>query len=110
MANDQKVPSAEYQAFAADTLARLAEVAEGSLFGMRCLSVAGKAFAGGFAGGVAFKLPPREREQALALAGVVLFDPSSNGRPMKEWVVVPKAHQARWDALAEAALAYTRPQ
>ena len=28
------------------------------------------------------------------------------GRPMKEWVVVPKAHAKEWPALAEEALAY----
>ena len=41
---------------------------------------------------------------ALALYGAHLFDPGGRGRPFKEWVVVPRAHVTRWQALAEAAL------
>jgi len=104
----EKEPSPQYRAFAADTLARLPDVAEGSMFGMRCLKLGGKAFAGGYAGGVTFKLPPGRREQALALAGAVLFDPAGKGRPMKEWVVVPAEHSERWDDLADDAAGYVR--
>ena len=43
-----------------------------------------KAFAGSYAGGTTFKLPPGTREQALALPGARSFDPSGKGRPMKE--------------------------
>ena len=66
-----------------------------------------KAFAGSYAGGTTFKLPPGTREQALALPGARSFDPSGKGRrPMKEWVVVPAEHQAAWDEFADAALAF----
>jgi hypothetical protein len=36
----------------------------------------------------------------------VLFDPSGTGRAMKEWVVVPFAHQKRWSELGRAAIAH----
>ena len=34
-----------------------------------------------------------------------LLDPGGNGRPFKEWVVVPEAHASRWPGFAEQALA-----
>jgi hypothetical protein len=33
------------------------------------------------------------------------FDPGGNGRPFKEWVVVPEAHASEWPRLAGQALA-----
>jgi len=39
----------------------------------------------------------------VALKGAHLFEPM-RGPPMKEWVVVPKAHSAKWLQLGEAAL------
>ena len=83
------------------------EVVAGAMFGMPCAKVAGKAFMGAYGGGVVFKLDPAARERALALAGAEPFDPMG-GRPMREWVVVPSAHQATWPELAEAALAKVR--
>ena len=44
------------------------------------------------------------REQVLAIEGAHAFDPMG-GRPMKEWIVVPKASANRWPDLAEAAVA-----
>jgi hypothetical protein len=41
--------------------------------------------------------------RALAHGGAHLFEPM-DGRPMKEWVVVPVAHEAEWLSLAETAL------
>jgi hypothetical protein len=52
-----------------------------------------------------FKLPdPDAHAAALALDGALLFDPSGQGRPFREWVVVPTAHAAEWPRLAEQAL------
>jgi len=52
-----------------------------------------------------FKLPDADqRDAALALDGAELFDPSGRGRPFKEWVQVPAAHEDRWPEFAEAAL------
>ena len=55
--------------------------------------------------GMVFKPPGAAvRERALALDGAELFDPSGNGQPFKEWVVVPAAHAGEWERLAEHAL------
>jgi hypothetical protein len=83
------------------------EVVGGSMFGMPCAKVAGKAFMGAYGGGVVFKLDPAARERALALAGSEPFDPMG-GRPMREWVVVPDAHRQDWPELAEAAFTKVR--
>ena len=42
--------------------------------------------------------------EALALEGAQLFDPSGQGKPFKQWVVVPAAHADRWESFAERAL------
>jgi hypothetical protein len=77
----------------------------GRMFGMPCLKVGGKAFAGLSGEAMVFKLTGPAHAQALALEGARLFDPMG-GRPMKEWVEVPEAQAKRWPELAEAALAY----
>jgi hypothetical protein len=74
------------------------------MFGMPCLKIDGKAFAGFYEDEAVFKLGGDQHAAALALAGARLFDPSGMGRPMKEWVVVPPAHQASWADLARQAL------
>src|SRR3954454_18328240 len=52
-----------------------------------------------------FKLPDAAAHaRALALAGAHLFDPGGNGRPFKEWVVVPEAHATEWEIFAAHAL------
>jgi hypothetical protein len=52
-----------------------------------------------------FKLPdPEVHARALALEGAHLFDPSGQGRPFKEWVVVPEAHADRWADFSQHAL------
>ncbi|GAA1653287.1 hypothetical protein GCM10009733_058240 [Nonomuraea maheshkhaliensis] len=49
-----------------------------------------------------------EHAAALRLAGARLFDPSGQGREMKDWVVVPHASAGQWTDLAEAALSRPR--
>jgi hypothetical protein len=71
---------------------------------MPCLTVEGTAFAGSFDGGAVFKLQGPVHSEALALDGSVLFDPSGK-RPMKQWVVVPAAHEHDWPRLARTARA-----
>ena len=56
-------------------------------------------------GSMVFKLPdPDTHARALALEGAHLFDPSGDGRPFKEWVVVPAAHADEWESFAHEAL------
>ena len=76
----------------------------GKLFGMPCLKTeAGKAFAGLFGDALVFKLTAKAHAEALKLTGAMLFDPSGKGRPMKAWVVLPKAHATQWARFADAA-------
>ena len=81
-------------------------VEQGQMFGMACIKVNRKAFAGLFHDDMVFKLSGEAHTQALALQGSQLFDPSERGRPMKEWVQVPFMYVEQWSALAEKALAY----
>jgi hypothetical protein len=96
---------ARYDEIADDLAARDPDVQLGQMMGMPCIKAGGKMIAGLWKGSMALKLPDEgEREQALALDGAHLFDPGERNRPMKEWVEVPAAHEARWPALAAKAL------
>jgi hypothetical protein len=96
------VPS--YEEIIDDLLHRHAHVATKKMFGMDCFTANGKAAGGLFGADMVFKLTDSDaREQALAIEGAHLFEPMA-GRAMKEWVVVPKAHAARWPDLAELAV------
>ena len=75
----------------------------GKMFGMPCIKIGGKAFAGYFNGDMVFKLRGPAHERALALEGAQLFDPMG-GRPMKEWVQVPATHESKWPDLAQTAI------
>jgi hypothetical protein len=78
-------------------------VERSAMFGMPALKHSGKAFAGLFGDAMVFKLDGDAHAGALRLRGAELFDPSGMGRPMKAWVVVPRAHLKAWPTLAEAA-------
>lgn len=99
----RKAGSPEYEAFVTALRARRPEVADSSMFGMPVLKVNGKAVAGGYDGGMIFKLEGKDHAHGLSLAGSQLFDPMG-GRPMKQWVAVTTAHQAEWDSLADSAI------
>ena len=101
MAHD---PRAQFDAIATELWPLSAT--SGQMFGMPCLKVGGKAFAGLFHEAMAFKLQGDDHAAALALPGARLFDPSGRGRPMKEWVEVPADHAARWPELGRQALQY----
>jgi hypothetical protein len=101
-------PRERYDEIADDLAARNDDVELGQMMGMPAIKRSGKMI-GGFSNdrdAMVFKLPDiSEREAALALDGVELFDPSGGRRaPMTEWVVVPAAHADRWGDLAEQAL------
>ncbi|HYU57532.1 MAG TPA: hypothetical protein VEO00_05725 [Actinomycetota bacterium] len=77
----------------------------GQMFGMPVLKIGTKVFTGVWGDAMNFKLGEKERAAALKLDGAEQFDPGM-GRPMKEWVLVPASHAARWTRLAKQALAY----
>jgi hypothetical protein len=88
----------------ADELTATSDTVRSQMFGMACLKRGGKAFAGDYHGAMVFKLRGEAHAQALALAGAHLFDPSGRDRPMKEWVVIPGEHAARWPEFGRLAL------
>ncbi|HEX9057983.1 MAG TPA: hypothetical protein VF818_10675 [Ktedonobacterales bacterium] len=98
-------PRVEYDAVA-EELSATSPAVRGMMFGMPCLKQGGKAFAGFFRDAMVFKLTGAAHREALELSGSHPFDPMEMGRPMKEWVVVPGEHAARWLALTRAAQQY----
>jgi hypothetical protein len=94
-----------YDEVAADLEARDPDVELGQMMGMPAIKYGGKLIAGYWEGAMAFKLPDEgERERALALEGAELFDPSRQGRAMRQWVAVPLAHAAKWEELVDTAV------
>ncbi len=104
--NAAKATSAHFEAFAADIVLFHDDIDQGSLFGMPCLRVHGKAFAGSYDGGVAFKLPAARYKEVRRLPGVTAFDPSGDGKPMGTWLVVPSPYRQQWRALADESIAF----
>lgn len=78
----------------------------GKMFGMPCLKIRDKAFAGLYQNAMVFKLGGVAHAEALALKGSHLFDPSGMARAMKEWVVVEPEHSQRYAELGRKALTY----
>ena len=96
---------ARYDEIADDLAARNDDVVLGQMMGMPALKRRGKLWVGFWKDEMVFKLTDSaEREAALELDGAHLFDPGERGRPMKEWVVVPVAHERMWANLADQAL------
>jgi len=87
-------------------LAAHPEARPSQMFGAPCVKRdTGKVAFCSWQGDVVFKLVDEgSRSEALALDGAELFDPGM-GRRMKEWVLVPASHSARWAELAERSLA-----
>jgi hypothetical protein len=96
-----------YDELVDDLCARNDDVEPSQMMGMPCVKRGGKMVIG-FArgeGAMTFKLPdPEAHARALALDGAHLFDPSGQGRPFKEWVVVPEAHADQWADFSQHAL------
>lgn len=90
----------------ADSLARGRKAERSKMFGMECVKYRGNGFLAFFEGDLVLKLSGQAREDALKLKSSKLWDPSGQGRPMKEWVQVPGAHLARWAALADKSIEY----
>jgi hypothetical protein len=97
-----------YDELCDDLVMRNPEVELTQMMGMSAVKADGKLVCGWVRSeeAMVFKLQdPDIHAAALGLAGSHLFDPGGNGRPFKEWVVVPAAHASEWPALAERALA-----
>ena len=99
-------PRARYDEIADDLAARDPSVELAQMMGMPCIKAGGKMVVGYESSGeMVFKLPDaKEHEQARAREGAKLFDPSGTGRPFKEWVQVPSAHESKWPDLAKKAI------
>lgn len=99
---------ARYDELVDDVLARAGDCERSKMMGMPCVKRNGK-LAFGFSVGeqaAVFKLPdPVAHGEALRLKGAHLFDPSGQGRPFKEWVVIPAEHADEWPRFAERSLA-----
>jgi hypothetical protein len=99
--------AARYAEIVDDLAARNDNVQATKMMGMPSVKRAGKLVAGFVPDedAMVFKLPDADaREEALKLKGAHLFEPMQ-GRQMREWVVVPKAHEREWwPKLAELAL------
>ena len=96
----------DWEALVSEIIGSHPEIRLSSMFGMPCLKRdTGKVLAGSWKdGGITVKLTDAtQREAALALPGVALFDPGM-GRVMKEWVHVPAEQSERWVALVEQAI------
>ena len=96
---------ARYDEIADELVAENADVELGQMMGMPCIKAGGKMIAGIWQEEMVFKLPDEAvREQALALEGAHLFDPSEKGRAFKEWVQVPAGHTDEWPRFADEAV------
>ena len=99
-------PRARYDEIADDLAAKDPNVELSQMMGMPCVKAGGKMVIGyERSGEMVFKLPdPDEHDKALGLDGAKLFDPSGRGKPFKEWVQVPAAHDNKWPDLADTAI------
>jgi hypothetical protein len=76
------------------------------VFGMPCVKRSGRVVFGLSRTGMVFKLTdPVAHARALAVLGAHLFDPSGQGEPFRQWVVVPPERADEWEPLAAEAVA-----
>lgn len=85
---------------------KLENAQESQMFGKPCFKIMGKAFICFFQNEMVFKLKGERHQEALALDGSKLFDPSGKNRPMKEWVQVAYIHKEKWEQYAEESMKY----
>jgi len=99
-------PRDRYDEICDDLAARDPDIELSQMMGMPCVKASGKMVIGyARSGEMVFKLPDEtEHEKALGLDGAHLFDPSGQGKPFKEWVQVPYAHESHWPDLAQTAI------
>ncbi len=100
-------PQARYDDICDALTAWHPDVRRSKVFGMPCLKRSGRVIAGFMRSenAMVFKLTdPGAHTRALAIPGAHLFDPSGRGEPFRQWVVVPAAHAAEWEALSYEAV------
>ena len=90
----------------AEEMARAKNAERAQMFGKPCVKYRGNGFMAFFEGDLVLKLSGQSREDALKLKGSRLWDPSGQGRAMKEWVQVPSAHVSAWGELAGKSFEY----
>ena len=96
----------DWEELVSEITGRHPEIRVSAMFGMPCLKRdTGKVLAGSWKdGGITVKLTDvTQREAALVLPGVALFDPGM-GRAMKEWVHVPTSQSEHWVGLVEQSI------
>jgi len=77
----------------------------GKVFSMPCVKRSGRVVFGLARTGMVFKLTdPGAHARALAVPGAHLFDPSGEGKPFRQWVVVPTDQADEWEPLAAEAV------
>ncbi len=76
------------------------------MFGKACFKINKKAIISFYDQEMVFNLSGINREEALALEGAKLFDPSAKNRPMKEWVQIPFFHSNVWSKFGQMSLDY----
>ena len=76
------------------------------MFGKKCIKVNNKAIIALYNDSLVFKLPNKERNEALSLTDSTLWDPSQKNRPMKEWVQVSITHHEFFKKFAITAADY----
>lgn len=90
-------------------------ITKSNMFGMPVLKLGKKPVAGLADDGINFKLgaDSSESKQALALSGAHLFQPAMHGKTgplMKQWVVVPFVHEAKYPELVEASIKFVEQE
>lgn len=76
------------------------KVTESQMFGMPCVKIGGKAFAGLWKNNLVVKIGAPRVDQLLKSKAGRQFDPSGMKRPMKEWVMIKPASSKQWIELA----------
>ena len=75
------------------------------VFGMPCVKRSGRVVFGLSRTGMVFKLTDAATHaRALSVPGAHLFDPSGQGEPFRQWVVIPPERDDEWEPLAAEAV------
>jgi hypothetical protein len=86
-------------------------VEEGRMMSCAAIAYRGKVFAFlGSKGKMVFRLGKGYEPDAAGLAGWSYLSPFKHKPPMRGWIIVPVALNARWSDLAEEALALMRAE